>query len=92
MPLADLLKQGTRVCFTGTAYDGTKTYERSDMELLAVSAGLEVKSSVTKTRCDLLIAADTSSMSVKARKARALGKPIYSATEFLTWAKVQGEI
>ena len=92
MPLADLLKQGTRVCFTGTAYDGNKTYERSDMELLAVSVGLEVKSSVTKTRCDLLIAADTSSMSVKARKARTLGKPIYSATEFLTWAKVQGEI
>lgn len=92
VPLEEVITEGARVCFTGTAYDGQKVYEREDMELLAISAGLEVKSGVSKTRCDMLIAADVTSMSVKARRARELGKPIYSAKEFLNWAKTQGQI
>lgn len=57
------------------------------MEALAATRGLEVKSSVSRTRCDVLIAADVTSLSRKAKNAREFGKPIYAAVEFLVWAE-----
>lgn len=41
---------------------------------------------MTKTRCDVLVAADPASQSGKARKAREWGKPILDVEHFLDWA------
>lgn len=81
-----ILEPGSRVCFTGSAVgvDG-QPLERSDLEALALQAGLVPVSGVSKTRCDALIAADPASMSGKAKKARELGKPVYSVGQFLDW-------
>jgi DNA polymerase-3 subunit epsilon len=40
-------------------------------------------SSVTKKTCDLLVAADKSSLSGKAKKARDYGIPVISVSEYL---------
>ncbi|WP_197703697.1 hypothetical protein [Propionibacterium freudenreichii] len=82
---------GARVCFTGSVIDarGT-TISRSDMEQLAAEHELVAVPSVTRTRCDVLVAADTASRSGKARKALDLGKPVISAAEFLAWANPAG--
>lgn len=82
-----LLAEGTRVCFTGTALDSSdKPWSRQDMEALAKKAGLEPVSSVTKTRCEVLVVAELGSQSGKAKKARDYEKPIISAGEFFAWA------
>lgn len=77
------LTQGIRVCFTGTAYVDNKIYSREEMESIASNAGLTPVSNVSKTRCDILIAADLATLSGKAKKAREFKKPIFSAAEFL---------
>lgn len=78
---------GTRVCFTGSAQDGEgRALEREDLEGMAIGLGLVPVGSVTKTRCDVLVAADVCSASGKARKAREFGKPILAISEFLEWA------
>lgn len=86
-PLGDMLAPGTRVCFTGTAVVHGREYAREDMENLATKAGLVVKSNVSRTQCDLLIAADPASQSRKARNAAQFGKPIYCAQDFITWVQ-----
>lgn len=88
LPIGQVLVKGARVCFTGSACgaDGT-SLGREDMELMAVDLGLEPVGSVTKSRCEALIAADTSSMSGKAKKAREFGKPVFGIPEFLEWAQ-----
>ena len=63
--------------------DGKK-FDRTDLEAWAAQAGLQPVSSVTKKGCDLLVAADPSSMSGKAKKARDYGKPIMSIEDFVT--------
>lgn len=60
------------------------------MEQLAAEHELVAVPSVTRTRCDVLVAADTASRSGKARKALDLGKPVISAAEFLAWANPAG--
>jgi NAD-dependent DNA ligase len=45
--------------------------------------GCQPVASVTKKSCDLLVAADPSSMSGKAQKAHQYGVPIMAVTEFL---------
>ena len=79
------LVPGTRVCFTGSPPAGAEHTRLSKQNLrdAATAAGLEEAPSVTKTKCDLLVCFDASSMSRKAKKARELGKPILSAAEFL---------
>lgn len=84
-PLTAVLQPGLKVCFTGTVFWEEQTYERAHMEFLARRAGLIVKNNVSRTQCDLLIAADPTTQSRKARDARQFGKPIYSAKEFLAW-------
>lgn len=76
------LAEGTRVCFTGTATIGSEAVGREVLERLAALAGLVPVSSVTKKNCDLLVAADTSSSSGKARKARDYGIPVLSVADF----------
>ena len=72
------IHEGMRVCFTGNA-----AVSRNDLEAIAAAAGLQPVSSVTKKGCDLLVAADSSSMSGKVKKARDYGIPVISVEEFL---------
>jgi DNA polymerase-3 subunit epsilon len=78
------LKPGMRVCFTGSAIgkDGEEL-PRETLELYATKKSLIPVSSVTKKTCDLLVAADKSSMSGKTKKARDYGIPVISVAEFL---------
>jgi hypothetical protein len=81
-----VLVPGSRICFTGTAQDRTgRVVERWEMERLAESAGLTPVSSVTKTRCEVLVVAEAGTQSGKARKAVEYGKRVFTAEEFLAW-------
>ena len=83
-PTAGPIKRGQRVCFTGTAVDADgAAIGRSDLECLAASAGMQPVGSVSRKGCDLLVAADVSSTSGKAKKARECGVPIMSVPQFL---------
>ena len=78
------LLPGMQVCFTGTAMDKNgKELSRETLESLATKNSLIPVSSVTKKTCDLLVAADKSSMSGKTKKARDYGIPVISVAEFL---------
>jgi len=83
-PESRAIAAGQRVCFTGSAVapDGT-AITREELECLAASAGLQPVGSVSKKGCDLLVAADTSSLSGKAKKAREYGIPVMSVADFL---------
>ena len=84
--IAAVLVPGVRVCFTGTALDPSgREVPRERMERLAADAGLAPVKSVTKTRCEVLVTAEAGTQSGKARKAAELGKPVFSADEFLSW-------
>ncbi|WP_169786836.1 exonuclease domain-containing protein [Nitriliruptor alkaliphilus] len=78
------LQPGTTVCFTGVAIDDDGA--ELSRELLVAHArrlGLDPVDSVTKSRCQLLVAADTASRSGKAGKARRFEIPIVAARDFL---------
>lgn len=78
------LRPGMRVCFTGTAIDKNgEELPRETLESYATKSALIPVSSVTKKTCDLLVAADKSSMSGKTKKARDFGIPVISVIEFL---------
>ena len=77
------LSPGMRVCFTGEALVGGRVWTRGELSEIARRNGCEPVKSVTKKKCDILVAADVSSASGKARKARSYGKPIVSVAEFL---------
>lgn len=78
------LASGIKICFTGTARDENGAeITREFLESIAVSRGLVIVSSVTKTSCDLLVASDKSSMSGKAKKARDYGITVISVSEFM---------
>jgi DNA polymerase-3 subunit epsilon len=78
------LKPGMKVCFTGTAMGKNgEELTREALELYATKKSLIPVSSVTKKTCDLLVAADKSSMSGKTKKARDYGIPVISVAEFL---------
>ena len=83
LPETSLLHNGMRVCFTGEAVVGEETISRSFLEEIAADAGLQPVGSVTKKGCDLLIAADPSSQSGKATKARRYGIPVMAVAKFL---------
>jgi DNA polymerase III subunit epsilon len=81
MPIESLA--GHTVCFTGQLarmVDGLPM-ERTRAEGLALSAGLTVKSGVSK-KLDILVCADPHSLSVKARKARDYGVRIMAEEAF----------
>lgn len=82
----DNLSVGKRVCFTGEAsgFSGS-AIDRGDLEALAAKVGLYPVRDVTKKGCDLLVAADISSMSGKAKKAKEWGIPIISVEKFITY-------
>ena len=76
---------GMRICFTGQAVVGGQPRRRPDLEALARENGWVPVRYVTKKNCDVLVAADPSTMSGKAKKARVYGKPVLSVAEFLNW-------
>ena len=76
------LSSGMRVCFTGEAIVDGQKIARTDLEARAIQIGLQPVSSVTKKGCDLVVAADPSSMSRKAKKAREYDKPVMSIEDF----------
>ena len=83
LPSVNGIDAGARVCFTGTAVVDGRHFERDDLEHLATRAGLQPVGSVTKKGCDLLVAADASSLSGKAKKARQYQIPIMEVSDFL---------
>jgi ATP-dependent DNA helicase PIF1 len=84
--IASVLVPGARICFTGTAQNAIgRTVSRDEMMRIAAAAGLTPVKSVTKTRCEVLVTAEIGSQSGKAHKAQELGKPVFSADEFLAW-------
>lgn len=82
----DDLSVGKRVCFTGEAsgISGT-SIDRVELEALAAKVGLHPVKDVTKKGCDILVAADTSTMSGKAKRAKDWGIPIISVEKFVTY-------
>ncbi len=84
--IGDVLHPGARICFTGTVQlPGGSVMERDAMNSAAAERGLVPVGSVSKTRCDVLVVAELGTQSGKARKAKELGKPVFSADEFLAW-------
>ena len=83
---SDNLSVGKKVCFTGSAigFNGEQI-SREDLEALAAKVGLHPVNGVTKKGCDVLVAADESSMSGKAKKAKDWGIPVISVEKFITF-------
>ena len=83
---SDNLSVGKKVCFTGSAvsFNGEQI-SREDLEALAAKVGLHPVNDVTKKGCDVLVAADESSMSGKAKKAKDWGIPVISVEKFITF-------
>jgi DNA polymerase-3 subunit epsilon len=83
---SDNLSVGKKVCFTGSAigFNGEQI-SKEDLEALAAKVGLHPVSDVTKKGCDVLVAADESSMSKKAKKAKDWGIPVISVEKFITF-------
>lgn len=84
LPSAGDLIPGLRVCFTGSAQDDNGSFiEREELEEMAAKHGMQPVSGVTKSKCDLLVAADPASNSGKGMKARDYGIPVMSVSEFV---------
>jgi DNA polymerase-3 subunit epsilon len=74
---------GSRVCFTGTAMVDGQQVGRDELEELATNIGLQPVANVSKKGCDVLVAADPTSQSGKAKKARGFDIPIIAIDFFL---------
>ncbi|WP_063036753.1 hypothetical protein [Nocardia grenadensis] len=86
--LAAILITGARVCFTGSFTDDTgKPWDRIELERLSEKCGLVPVATVTKTKCEALIAAEAGTLSGKAKQAIKFAKPIFTAQQFLGWAR-----
>lgn len=77
-----VLTPGMRVAFTGTAVVDGKLINREDLCIQAIAAKLTPVQTVTKKGCDLVVAADPTSSSGKAKKAHSWGIPIISVKTF----------
>ena len=87
------LQAGMRVCFTGAAQGPNgEPMEREELEDLARRHNLEPVTSVTKTKCQLLVAADPASLSGKAKNAQKFGIPVASVADFLTALNTQSPL
>ena len=83
---AENLSVGKRICFTGEAVGlSGESISRSELEALASKVGLHPVKDVTKKGCDALVAADVSSMSGKAKKAKEWGIPVLSVDQFISY-------
>lgn len=86
-----LLVPGLQVCLTGEPGRGeeTEVLGKPALRKLMEKIGLVEVNSVTISKCDLVVAYNSSSMSGKAKRARDLGKPVLSAEEFVSLASGQ---
>lgn len=83
-----VLTSGARVCFTGSALDDRgEVLSRQDIEAVAARHGLVAVSTVTRSRCDVLVVAEPGTQSTKARNALKWEKPILTVADFLDWAR-----
>ncbi|MGP6172542.1 AAA family ATPase [Corynebacterium sp. A21] len=83
---AQLFTPGTRVAFTGQiSLNGQVLRKDDELAPICTDLGLEYKKSMSKSKCDLLVAGDVASMSRKAQAAREYGKPVVSAADFESW-------
>ena len=78
-----VLSQGMKICFTGTAVVNGEHITRDQIEAKASLMGFQPVPKVTQKGCDLLVAADTSTNSGKAKNAHKYGIPIMAAEDFL---------
>ena len=79
---------GSAICFTGSFVDSDgKALSKKALESLARECGFSVVSSVTKSKCDCVVAVDPDSSSGKAKKARDYGKPVVGSARFLEIVK-----
>lgn len=76
------LKPGMTVCFTGQGRLDGENVSRAMQEQMAQKYGLIVAKSVTKKGPDIVVAADGESRSTKALRARQVGIPICSFSDF----------
>ena len=83
LPETGSLRDGMHVCFTGEAVVRGTSMPRHYLEECAAQAGLQPVASVTKKGCDVLVAADPSSQSGKARTAHRYGIPVMGTADFL---------
>ena len=80
-----VLRRGMTICFSG---DGAvleknqRFIKKQEFEEAAAAWGLRVEQSLTKSRTDLLVLMDRTSMSSKAKNALKWGKSIWSIHEF----------
>ncbi|WP_177170190.1 AAA family ATPase [Propionibacterium cyclohexanicum] len=82
--LSQVVFLGARVCFTGDAFDmHGRPLARAELKRYTTSIGLIPVESVTKSGCDLLVAAELGTQSNKARAAAKWGKPVISVSQFL---------
>ncbi|MBB2903577.1 stress response protein SCP2 [Kineococcus radiotolerans] len=85
-PIAEVLVSGARVCFTGSFLGSTGVgVSKKELEDLVTSHGLRWASNVSRTRCEALVVAEAGTQSGKARLARELGKPVFTAEDFFGW-------
>ena len=83
---AESFRPGKRVCFTGEVRDSAGiSIPRESLEEMAIAKSLVPVSGVSRKSCELLVAADISSMSGKAKKAKDLQIQVVSARDFLEW-------
>ena len=88
---AQALYPEARVCFTGEVLTPSGgSLSRAQMEELARAGGLRPVPTMTKTRTDVLVTAETGTQSGKARKAHEYGKPVLEAGQFLDWLTTRG--
>lgn len=83
--VADLLIPGSRVAFTGCRDVLGGGGNDEWLEEVCERRALEYKKRLSRTKCDLLVAADVASTSRKAQAARDWGKPIISLSAFEHW-------
>ena len=81
-----VLFAGMKICLTGEPPRGAEhdRLGKSALRKLIEARGIEEVRSVTKSKCDLVVAFNASSMSGKAKRARELEKPVMGAEEFFS--------
>lgn len=90
--LDGLLIPGCRVSFTGCVEVLGRQANDQWLTKVCVQCSLEYKANISRTKCDVLIAADTASTSRKAKSAREWGKPIISLEAFEQWHTQQQKL
>jgi ATP-dependent DNA helicase PIF1 len=85
-----VLTPGARICFSGSVLSPTHgQMDKSELHEMATGCGLSPVETMTKSRTDVLVVAESGSQSRKAQNAAKWNKPVIDAEDFLTWAKKQ---